>query len=170
MKYSERISIALDYAKKHGKTQASIAEEIRAMPGGENFKQANLSALKVRKNSEGSTYTTHIAKACGINPLWLAMESGDMLDQRSPGEMIAEEMTNTYNRKLESKIDIECLAQALDALDYLEKKYTRMEDTRKRAEILLKLYKINKENMDAGEPPITPSNVVSIFGVAKALG
>lgn len=173
MNFSERISEALDYAKKRGKTQAKIAEEIRAMPGGENFKQANLSALKVRRNSEGSTYTAHIAKACGVNPFWLATGIGEMLDFRY-GEIIGEDNVTVPNMIRESgtvygteKIDVECMEQALEALEYLEKKYTRMEDTRKRAEILIELYEINKENMDAGNPPIAPSNVVRL---AKAFG
>ena len=106
-----------------------------------------------------------------INTLWVTTGDGDIFDKSSPGEELAGVFRDTYNQKQLDKlidlIDIECLSQALEALDYLEKTYTKMDNTRKRAEILLELYKINKENMDAGKQPIAPSNVVRL---AKAFG
>ena len=105
-----------------------------------------------------------------INTLWITTGDGDIFD-KSPGGELARVFRDTYNQKqldqLMALIDIECLSHALEALDYLEKTYTKMDNTRKRAEILLELYKINKENMDAGEQPIAPSNVVRL---AKAFG
>lgn len=95
-----------------------------------------------------------ISKATGCRVEWLQFGTGPMLQ----GQEKTENNTNTDA----PNVDIECLAQSLEALDYLEDRYSKIKNHNKKAEILWELYKINKENMESGEPPIDTSNVVRL--------
>lgn len=69
MKYGER----LRRARKHAHlTQAQLAER-------SGVSQPNISDLE-NGEAEGSMYTAQFAEACGVRPIWLAEEKGDMVD------------------------------------------------------------------------------------------
>lgn len=70
MKYGDRLKQARQFAKL---SQADLAQ--RAKVG----TQENVSKLE-RGTADGSEFTVQYAKACGVRPEWLAMESGEMLD------------------------------------------------------------------------------------------
>lgn len=71
MKYGERLKAARKYA---GITQAELAERIDNV-----VTQAGISYLE---NSEatGSEFTAQFSEACGVRPMWLASEKGEMTD------------------------------------------------------------------------------------------
>jgi len=152
MTFSQRIAEALNYAKTCGKTQSSIAEEIRKMEGGQTFQQATLSALKSRDSSEGSTYTTHIAKACGISPFWLALEEGPMVSNDQ----------NTTDH-----LDIQILIETLETVDYLEERFTKFTSIEKKAAILAEIYRINREKHANNEPALDTSNIILLANIMK---
>ena len=88
-----------------------------------------------------------------VNPSWVTNNEGSMF-------LSIQENPAAYH--VAPDIDLDCLAQSLEAIDYLEERYTRIKNNQKKAEILWELYKINKENMDKGEAPIDTSNVVRL--------
>lgn len=70
MKYGERLFKARTYAKL---TQGQLADKIK---GG--CTQENISKLE-RGDATGSEFTVQFADACGVRPLWLAIEKGEMI-------------------------------------------------------------------------------------------
>lgn len=70
MKYGERLSIAREHAKF---TQTALADKINNV-----CTQENISKLE-RGEATGSEYTVQFSLACGVSPLWLAEEKGDMV-------------------------------------------------------------------------------------------
>lgn len=71
MKYGQRLKTARLHA---GMTQQQLADRI-----GNAMTQANISYLE-NSDATGSEFTVQIANACGIRPMWLAEEQGDMVD------------------------------------------------------------------------------------------
>ncbi|MEZ1955341.1 MULTISPECIES: XRE family transcriptional regulator [Pseudomonas] len=67
MNYSQRLKAA---RKQSGLTQAGLARLV-------GIDQTSISNLE-RGKSQGSSHTVAIAKACGVNPLWLETGEGDM--------------------------------------------------------------------------------------------
>jgi len=67
MRFSERLRLAREYAKLS-------QEELSTRAG---VKQGTISKIE-RGDSESSTFTVHLALACGVRPEWLAMEVGEM--------------------------------------------------------------------------------------------
>lgn len=70
MKYGERLKIARDYADL---TQTQLADRV-----GNIVTQANISYLE-KSDATGSEFTVQFASACGVAPIWLASETGDMV-------------------------------------------------------------------------------------------
>lgn len=70
MKYGERLKVARDYA---GLSQTELAAKAGVGT------QENISKLE-RTDANGSEYTVHYARACGVSPDWLASEQGDMIE------------------------------------------------------------------------------------------
>lgn len=68
MEYKDRIKAARKHAKL---TQAALADAV-------GIKQASISELETGK-SQSSTYNATIAKACGVDPVWLETGRGSML-------------------------------------------------------------------------------------------
>lgn len=71
MKYGQRLKAARRHAKL---SQEQLAEKI-----GNVTSQANISYLE-NSDATGSEYTVQFADACGVRPMWLAEEQGDMVD------------------------------------------------------------------------------------------
>ncbi len=72
MRYGERLKTAREHAKL---TQKQLAERI-----GDACTQENISKLERSLTTKGSEYTVQFAEACGVRPMWLASEQGDMVD------------------------------------------------------------------------------------------
>lgn len=72
MEYKDRIKAARTNAKL---TQAALADAV-------GIKQASISELETGK-SLSSTYNATIAKACGVDPVWLETGRGRMLPSES---------------------------------------------------------------------------------------
>lgn len=68
MEYKERIKKARAYA---GLKQDQLADAV-------GVKQASISDLETGK-SQSSSYSASIAKACGVDPVWLETGKGDMI-------------------------------------------------------------------------------------------
>jgi transcriptional regulator with XRE-family HTH domain len=77
MKFNQRLKLARKHAKL---TQQQLAD---ALGRDENdqpiMSQANVSGLETDPNAKGSIFTPQLAAACGVDPLWLATGTGDML-------------------------------------------------------------------------------------------
>jgi phage repressor protein C with HTH and peptisase S24 domain len=72
MNYGERLKKARQNAKL---SQAALAEKVK-------ISQANISKLEI-SNASGSEFTAQIARACDVNPHWLATGDGEMIDSSS---------------------------------------------------------------------------------------
>ncbi|GGJ06324.1 LexA family protein [Halopseudomonas pertucinogena] len=72
MEYKDRVKAARKHAKL---TQAALADAV-------GIKQASISELETGK-SLSSTYNATIAKACGVDPVWLETGRGRMLPSDS---------------------------------------------------------------------------------------
>lgn len=72
MEYKDRIKAARKHAKL---TQAALADAV-------GIKQASISELETGK-SQSSTFNATIAKACGVDPVWLETGRGQMLPSDS---------------------------------------------------------------------------------------
>ena len=72
MRYGERLRLARDHA---GFSQQELAERIKGA-----CSQENISKLERSQTANGSEYTVQFAAACGVRPMWLAEEQGDMVD------------------------------------------------------------------------------------------
>src|SRR5690554_7083122 len=72
MEYKDRVKAARKHAKL---TQAALADAV-------GIKQASISELETGK-SQSSTYNATIAKACGVDPVWLETGRGRMLPSES---------------------------------------------------------------------------------------
>lgn len=84
MKYGERLKTARQHARL---TQAGLAEA--AGVGG----QRNVSKLE-SGDAEGSEFTAQYARACGVDPYWLATGEGSMLFIQYPSDQrIAKALT-----------------------------------------------------------------------------
>lgn len=70
MKYGERLRRARIHADL---TQTQLADKIKNV-----CTQENISKLE-RGDATGSEFTAQLAAACGVNPMWLAAEDGEML-------------------------------------------------------------------------------------------
>lgn len=68
MRYAERLRLAIEHSKL---TQAEVATRA-------GTSQQVVSAM-LNRGSDASTYTTQLAKACGVSPDWLATGKGKML-------------------------------------------------------------------------------------------
>ena len=77
MNYGERLSRAREYAKI---TQAELSARLgKDAEGKDLMSQSNISALERDPKTKGSLHTVKLAKACGVNPEWLAYEEGEMI-------------------------------------------------------------------------------------------
>lgn len=72
MEYKDRIKAARKHAKL---TQAALADAV-------GIKQASISELETGK-SQSSTYNATIAKACGVDAVWLESGRGSMLGAKT---------------------------------------------------------------------------------------
>lgn len=78
MKYGERLIKAREHAKL---TQAQLSERLGKDADGKDYmSQSNISALERDPKTKGSLHTVKLARACGVNPDWLAYEEGEMVD------------------------------------------------------------------------------------------
>jgi transcriptional regulator with XRE-family HTH domain len=68
MRYADRLKRAIQHSKR---TQAEVADAAGTT-------QQVVSAIITRK-SDGSMFTAQLAKACGVDPYWLATGNGPML-------------------------------------------------------------------------------------------
>jgi len=68
MEFKDRLEQAIN---RTGKTQNEIVSSVKLMPGGEKFTQQTLSSLVVGR-TKASSYVAHLAKACQVDPFWLA--------------------------------------------------------------------------------------------------
>lgn len=71
MEYKDRIKIARAHA---GLTQGQLADAV-------GVKQASISDLETGK-SQSSSYSASIAKACGVDALWLEKGQGEMVNKK----------------------------------------------------------------------------------------
>jgi transcriptional regulator with XRE-family HTH domain len=69
MEFSERL--------KQARGHAQLTQEGLATKSG--VKQGTISKIE-RGDTDSSTFTVQLAKACGVRPEWLAMEDGEMVD------------------------------------------------------------------------------------------
>lgn len=72
MRYGERLRLAREHANL---TQKELSERINTA-----CTQENISKLERSMTASGSEYTVQFAQACGVRPMWLAEEQGDMVD------------------------------------------------------------------------------------------
>lgn len=80
MNYGERLIRAREHAKL---TQAQLSERLgKDADGKDLMSQSNISALERDPKTKGSLHTVKLARACGVNPDWLAYEEGDMVSAR----------------------------------------------------------------------------------------
>lgn len=78
MNYGERLSKAREHAKL---TQAQLSDRLGKDADGKDYmSQSNISALERDPKTKGSLHTVKLARACGVNPDWLAYEEGEMVD------------------------------------------------------------------------------------------
>jgi len=78
MTFSERLKAARAHAKL---SQQELIDRLGTKPDGKPLMtQANLAKLETNPKAKGSIYTVFLARACGINPEWLANEVGEMVD------------------------------------------------------------------------------------------
>lgn len=78
MNYGKRLIRAREHAKL---TQAQLSERLGKDADGKYYmSQSNISALERDPKTKGSLHTVKLARACGVNPDWLAYEEGEMVD------------------------------------------------------------------------------------------
>lgn len=101
MNYGERLIKAREHAKL---TQAQLSERLGKDADGKYYmSQSNISALERDPKTKGSLHTVKLARACGVNPDWLAYEEGEMVDglyvddeRIKRGVMILEQLKAEY--------------------------------------------------------------------------
>lgn len=77
MNFNERLKLARRHAKL---TQQQLADALGRDENDQPFmSQANVSGLETDPNTKGSIYTPQLARACGVDPVWLASGQGQML-------------------------------------------------------------------------------------------
>lgn len=68
--------------------------------------QSNISALERDPKTKGSLHTVKLARACGVNPDWLAYEEGDMVaasyteDPKARAVLMAMEQMPEYKKDM----------------------------------------------------------------------
>lgn len=86
MELKARVKAAREHAQL---TQEQVVERIKQLPGVESFSQQALNKLELGTTRK-SAFLPHIAHVCGVQTEWLAMGMGEMLNDTTPMDMVAE--------------------------------------------------------------------------------
>jgi transcriptional regulator with XRE-family HTH domain len=93
MDFNERLKLARNHA---GLTQKALVEKLgRKADGNLLMSQANLAKMEKNPRTKGSMFTVVIAKACGVDPEWLASGVGEML--------VKQNSSNNFEQARETK-------------------------------------------------------------------